>query len=273
MPATAPATAQVFAGRVDVAQVTALGPKTAHVTVPVGVPADPDTVTVKEKDPPVTTPDALSATVITGATARPPRALRTARATPRSPCWRPPRWRHLRSAISSSSCVLTHRRTRTPNPDQAREGSGRPSQLCRCPRGITGRQYPDATPRRRRRKVVRWSARTRSRSGGVPGWLGERQESSRRSINLNLEVEVLGREHTENPRRRWSDSASRGTDDERRNRPAERQQGHSRPTGSGVMMGAYGGKEAAQADRRRGRSSGAGGPRRHPRAVHLHPLH
>lgn len=45
-----------------------------------------------------------------------PLAPRTARATPRSR-----RWSYSRPAISSSSWALTHRRTHTPNPQQAKE--------------------------------------------------------------------------------------------------------------------------------------------------------
>ena len=67
MPAVAPVTAQVSAGRVDVAQVTVVGPETAHVTVPVGVTPAPATAAVNVKLPPVTTPATLEVTVVVDA--------------------------------------------------------------------------------------------------------------------------------------------------------------------------------------------------------------
>jgi hypothetical protein len=45
-------------------QVTGLGPVTTQVSMPVGIPPGPETVAVKVKEPPVSTPAALSLTIV-----------------------------------------------------------------------------------------------------------------------------------------------------------------------------------------------------------------
>ena len=196
----------------------------------------------------------------------PPLAPRTARSTPRSRRW------SLRSAISHFLVFMGPHSPpdahTEPRPGQG--GSGRPSQLCRCPRedhrSPIPRRYAESPPAGKSSGLGlgrRVEHRLWRRAGR--GVLAHKTPQPRPEVEASLQREnpspAAPIPHPGTPNAKGAPL------------PERAKQGHSRPPGAGVMMGAYGGEEAAQADRGRGRSGRGRVARRDPRAVCVHPLH